>query len=610
MVVVGVAWALAWSTNGSIDASDWLPYSIVCAVCLVAVLVSGTAMAPSRRPWIAILLLVLFGVWTAASIAWSPLPSSARDGALLALLYAIAFATPILTLRTHADRMTAIALAVFALSLLAVVTAVHVLRAGHVLDVYLENRLDFPISYWNGAAALFLVGVWPAIALSAERRLPPYARAIALGGATAMVAVFVMTQSKGGALGLAVSGLAFFVVSRERLRAIIPSAVVAMLVGAAAGELTAPYRAADSTMLGSIHHAGAIALIITAVATLVGFAYAVVDERVTLPGGRVRMIRNILAIVAALVVLGGAGAFFARVHHPIRFAENRWDSFKTLPADDTASSHFTSLGSSRYDYYRVAILEFKKHPLAGLGGGGWAAAYLQYGRTSETPERSHSIEFDALSETGIVGLLLLLGAGFYGLAAVTRRTRPPLLAASLFASGVYLAVHTAVDWIWTIPSVGLAALVFVGIGASRGTWRQLPARYGLVSAAAVAAVAVVGFAPPWLSARFTDDAYGERAPAATSSLDWARKLDPLSVEPLLAQAAIAASPNNVPPLEQAVARQPGDAEVHYLLGLAYLDAEEARRRPPRAADRRAPLTPGSGDPLGPLPRPLIVSRAR
>jgi Flp pilus assembly protein TadD len=41
---------------------------------------------------------------------------------------------------------------------------------------------------------------------------------------------------------------------------------------------------------------------------------------------------------------------------------------------------------------------------------------------------------------------------------------------------------------------------------------------------------------------------------------------------LLAQAALAKSPNDIPPLRKAVALQPGDSEVHYLLGLAYLDA--------------------------------------
>src|SRR5205807_423238 len=136
--------------------------------------------------------------------------------------------------------------------------------------------------------------------------------------------------------------------------------------------------------------------------------------------------------------------------------------------------------------------------------------------------------------------------------------------------GVYFAVHTAIDWVWSIPSVGLTALVLAGIGASRSARRPLRPRWGLLAGSAVAVVAVLGLAPPWLSARFTDRAYGESADARATSLRWAERFDPLSVDPLLTEAVLATSPHDIPPLERAVARQPGDAEVHYLLGVALL----------------------------------------
>jgi hypothetical protein len=217
-----------------------------------------------------------------------------------------------------------------------------------------------------------------------------------------------------------------------------------------------------------------------------------------------------------------------------------------------------------------------------MGGHGWPAAYLHYGRTIEEPERSHSVELDALSETGLIGFLLLVGAGVFGLAALARRRGAPILPAALFASGVYFAVHTAIDWVWSIPSVGLAALVLAGIGASRGGRPLLSSRPALASAAAVGVVALLGFFPPWLSGRFTDSAYGESGSARANSLSWARTLDPLSVDPLLAQAAMASGANDIPPLRAAVRLQPDDAEVHFLLGVAYLNA---RRHP----DARAQL---------------------
>ena len=81
-----MAFALAWSTSGSINASDWLSYALVVAGVLAVVLVSGHALVPERFPLLAAALLAAFGVWTAISIAWSPLPSNARDDALLCLL--------------------------------------------------------------------------------------------------------------------------------------------------------------------------------------------------------------------------------------------------------------------------------------------------------------------------------------------------------------------------------------------------------------------------------------------------------------------------------------------------------------------------------------------
>jgi O-Antigen ligase len=592
-VVVGVAWALAWRTNGSIAGSDWLPYALVVAVVLGAALFAGIAVRPGHLPLLAAALLVGFGLWTAVSIAWSPLPSLARDDALLALLYAGAFLTPLLTLRTQADRLLAATVAVLALGLLAIMTAIEVHGASTAADVYTEARLDFPVTYWNGAAALFLVGLWPAVALSADRRLGATLRALSLAGATAMVTGWLMTQSKGGAVALVVSGVVFLAVTRERLRALVPVLLVGGLAAAGAGALTAPYRSSHAGLLGTVHHAGNVALLLTALGAALGLAYALADRRLVLPRSLAPRVGKTLAVLLAVGALGAVTGFFVAVDHPIGFVQQRWASFKHLPKHETASSHFTSLGSSRYDYYRVAFREFEQHPLIGTGGHGWPAAYLQYGKTTETPERSHSLELDALSETGIVGFLLIVGAGVLGLAAVSRRAGAPLLPAALFGAGVYLATHTAIDWVWSIPSVGLAGLTLVGIGASRGTRPSLRPRTALAGGVAVAAVALLGFAPPWLSARFTDHAYGQGPAAQTSSLDWAERLDPLSVDSLLAQAALTTSPHDIPPLERAVAKQPGDSEVHYLLGLAYLDAHRlaAARRQLLIAERLSPRDP-------------------
>ena len=81
-----------------------------------------------------------------------------------------------------------------------------------------------------------------------------------------------------------------------------------------------------------------------------------------------------------------------------------------------------------------------------------------------------------LSETGVVGLLLLVGGLGGALFAAFRGARS-LLGAALLGTGVYWVVHSAVDWIWTLPAVGLPFFLLLGIGARPGTARtSLPRR--------------------------------------------------------------------------------------------------------------------------------------
>ena len=59
---------------------------------------------------------------------------------------------------------------------------------------------------------------------------------------------------------------------------------------------------------------------------------------------------------------------------------------------------------------------------------------------------------------------------------------------------------------------------------------------------------------------------------------WARRLDPLAVEPWLAQATLSRSAiAGAQALERAVAMQPRASGLRYLLGQAYLRANEPKK---------------------------------
>ena len=95
--------------------------------------------------------------------------------------------------------------------------------------------------------------------------------------------------------------------------------------------------------------------------------------------------------------------------------------------------------------------------------------------SAETPLRAHSLYFDVLAETGVQGLLiLLLGVGAPLLLLARRLSQPCAVAA--FGAGTYFLAHAAVDWIWTLPAVGVPAFVLLGIGCAGGDLRPLPRR--------------------------------------------------------------------------------------------------------------------------------------
>ncbi len=106
--------------------------------------------------------------------------------------------------------------------------------------------------------------------------------------------------------------------------------------------------------------------------------------------------------------------------------------------------------------------------------------------------------------------------------------------------------------------------------------------------------------PPWLSARLTD--HGD--------LHAAKRLDPLSVDPYIAQSARAATPKEaLAGLQQAVRKEPRVVELHFDLAIAYLRAHEPERARAEllVARRLDPREPRIQDALRNLPKRPIES---
>jgi hypothetical protein len=476
---------------------------------------------------------------------------------------------------------------------LALATGTALAFGAHPGDHFDFGRLAYPIGYANAQGAAFVIAFWPAVALAARRSLHVAARALAGGAATCMLAAGLSTQSKGAAVALAVSAVAVLALSRDRLRLAVPALGAFVLVAASYRRLTEPFpvRYDAHALVDAAREAGARVLVLTALACALTAGYALLDARLEMSERTRRVAARAAAAALVAGVFAGAAVFVAEVHHPVRWAGDRWEDFKTVPAEEQGSSHLVNLGSSRYDFWRVALGEFRDHPVAGIGARGWDVAYLQHGRSNETPRRSHSLELDVASEEGLIGLGLLALGLVPLLWTLAVRARGDLLSAGLFGTAVCFLVHASGDWVWTFPAVGILFFLLAGIGVSRDDPPALGNRVALPAAALATAIGLFAFAPTWVSARITSEELEHPGADPHADLRWARRLDPISTEPLLAEGELETGARAIRPLADAAEREPRAAGTRYLLGVAYLDAghqddavrelREARRLSPR-----------------------------
>ena len=455
--------------------------ALLALVCAVAPPPGGLRALPAAG---ALTALVAFALFALLSGMWSDVPSLAWDGANLVVLYAIVLA--IVTLRPWPARAFAIALGLVGggLAVIALGVLIDSATGGDPSGLFLESRLSEPAGYVNAAASLWLIGVWPALALACSARCALGVRAAALGVACLLLEVSLLSVSRGALAATAITALAFVVLSGERHKALAGLALVLVCCALAAGPLLAVSDAASPAELdGALGSArAAIAwtcLLATALAAAGMFASRRAAGRTseqTRSAWARRAVRG-AAIASALVVV----VALASTGNPAAWADERWQDFKSSGYSrvGTGPERLTaSLGSSRYDFYRVALNEFRGHPLAGIGYGNFAVPYLVARRTDEAPRYAHSLPFGVLAQLGVLGAALLLA--FLGAASLALRRalaavsgdRRTLVAGALAGFVVWFA-HGFVDWLWEFPALGMLAFALLGL-AIRGIEEPRP----------------------------------------------------------------------------------------------------------------------------------------
>ncbi len=564
----------AWAPGG-------LALLALLGLALVAVPGRWAAAPPAVR--LAVVLLAAFTAWSALSILWADDQGAAWEGTNRTLLYLAVFALFALWPQRPATAGWVLGAWTLALGVLATITLLRV-AGDDPLRMFVDDRLADPAGYPNAAAATWMLAVWPAVTLAAARAVPWWLRGLLAAAAVVLVEVALLSQSRGSVLAIPFTVLVLVAVVPGRLRHLAVLLPIGGAVAAAAPavlDLGPPALAHDAAATAAQADVVLRQVLLAAVAAgvVVAGAALLVARR---PPGRATVERVRRGWTIAVVVAGVAGAVvgLAVAGNPVDRLDDAWTSFKGgYEGNDQSGSRLVSgLGSNRYDFYRVALDEFRDHPVAGVGADNFSQDYLAHGDSSETPRYPHDLVLRTLAQTGIVGFLLLVGAVAAALAAALRGMRTGPLAAAVGGGAVvafaYWLLHGTSDWFWEWAGLGAPALALLGLAASlapRGQTAEAaaPRRPVLASRPAAAgglvlvAAGMLALAAPWVAEREIQRAgeiFDTRPLEAYARLDRAAGWDPLSDRPDLVAGSIALRYGDLPRAESAfraaVARNP------------------------------------------------------
>ena len=612
--LVALAGILSWwaAKDGAYFGVVLLPGLIL--LCAAFLLVATRSVWPWPVALSAPAKLVLGGlvglaIWSALSAFWTPAPEVAiADGQRIAG-YALAFALGV-WLRRLAGGALYLALAPAAIAgLFAATLTLTALLTGSDFGTYVEEgTLRYPLGYRNANAAFFLIALWPAVHLAAARELDWRLRALALAAGTLCLELAMLSQSRGSTIAAGLAVLVLMITSPQRARIVFWLALgtaPALLCIPAIADLheTADLVSYEGT--AELRTAGRAALAGALVAFVLGIGAALVDRRREPDPSRQRRADRVVAIGAVAVAIAAGAVFSVATGNPVRWLGDRVDEFLTqgTPEAEGASRFELNAGSERDDLWRVALDAAGDDPLLGAGAGGYEYLYPRL-RSAEGPESvrdAHSIELEVLSELGIVGLALLavvlVGSGWGAWVGRRAGLQAAVVSGCALTAAAYWLAHSSIDWFWTYPAV--TAPVFAMLGAA---CRQpaAPASAGTRRWRRFASLAVVVLAlsaiPPFLSERYLDAAYDgwRNDPGrADADLDRARSLNPLAIEPLLAEGAIARAGGRpeaaADAFEEAADKRPEEWAAHYFLAQALIDLDPERAA--EAAERAIQLNP-------------------
>ena len=461
------------------------------AVWWLVLLGALAGILPTRfgiQGWIPVGLLAAFAVWTGLATGWS---SSAEQtvielGRIAAYLGVLVLAIALQGRTTVRHTVNGLACAFGLVTLLAVLSRLHPQafppnQHFQFLGPESARKLSYPVGYWNALADFAAMGVPLLLTVAvAGRRTAGRALAAAILPLSALC--IYLTVSRGGVIALAVGIAAFLVLVPRRLEAlatlVVSGAGAAILLRATSDRaaLTSGLTTHAAIVQGTqvIWIAVVVCLGVALLQVAISLAAVRLDRPALLAPGRRAIAKAALALALAVVAVTVVARVPGRVEHA-------WHDFKQPPTGGvlvTGTTVFARLGAAngnnRYQLWASALHAAEAHPWRGIGPGTFQFWWAQHATTPAVVRNAHSLYFETLGETGIIGLALLGGMllWFAGIAVRRAFREPPgprVWLAGATASLATFLFAAALEWVWQLAALAAAALILgAAIVAGRG----------------------------------------------------------------------------------------------------------------------------------------------
>jgi hypothetical protein len=549
-----------------------------------------------RAGWMATGLLAGFLVWTWIGLSWTSSHELTLDEVCRLSTYLGCFLLALCALGPDTARslVNGLGCGIAAVSLVAVLSKLTpglfpADAAGN--SFYATSRLSYPFNYSDGVGEYAALGL-PLVLYMATGARTLLGRALGTAALQPVLLCLAMTVSRGGIFAAVVGIIAFLILVPDRFARVPTFAITAAGIAILMRALLDRAALRDSLFAApaSERHSMLLILLVVLAAAAAAAALAqVLGRRIARPrwlcvsrrGAQV-VTSTIVLVVVIVVIIGFASGVVGKLWHDFKLWEPTTHSNQYFRL-------FSLAGSHRYQYWQVAWKAFTGSPLHGIGSGTFQYYWNQHaGHYAEKILNAHSLWFETLAETGIVGWLLL--AGFFAVITIggaVRALRTPgaertLVAAS--TAGVFaFCAAASFDWDWQIGVVPMVALLLAAVTlipahqpagqpaaskprASSALRRWMHPRLLLAPAAVLAMILIAIPLAMTIEYRASENAFNAgHLKQALSDAKTAAAIEPGAASPYMQQALVLEQADDISgagrAIKQAIAREPSNFQL-------------------------------------------------